>query len=152
MARASQPTRSASKKPRVECDRRLWPYRDSCRVRVVRIDHNVSVAARGDNGGDDQERRSTSLDPSLAKGLSDRNVERVVPSNVQERIECLPRYIIGNDSFDVACGTRGRFAVGMDKYLNEADSEACPCVDGRESRRVPALAKEAGSFSRPDRM
>ena len=49
MARASQANRSASKKPRVECDRCLWPYRDSRGVWVVWIYHNVSVAARSDD-------------------------------------------------------------------------------------------------------
>jgi hypothetical protein len=48
-ARTSQANRSASKKPRVECDRCLWPYRDSCSVWVVRIYHNVSVAAGSDD-------------------------------------------------------------------------------------------------------
>jgi hypothetical protein len=82
MARASPANPSASKQPRVECDRCLWPHRNSRGVWVVRIHYNVSVAARSDDRGDDQQCRSTSLYPGLAKGLRDRNVERVVPSNV----------------------------------------------------------------------
>ena len=97
---------------------------------MARIDHNVSVAAGRDDRRDDQKGRSTPLDPSLAKHLGDRNVQRIVPSNMDMRIEYLPGHILGHHSLDVSCGARGRFAVSMDQHLNQADSEARARVDG----------------------
>nr|WP_235907783.1 hypothetical protein [Siccirubricoccus phaeus] len=102
---------------------------------MIRIHHGVLIEPAGDDRGNDQEGRSPLLQPGLAEGLGDRDVERVAPSGMQLGLEDLAGNVRGNQRFDIARGTRRRPAVGMDQDCEEADGEAPTGIDGRQAGR-----------------
>jgi hypothetical protein len=44
----------AAEQARVKHERLLWPYRDSCSIRVIRVHDGIRIASTGDDRRDDQ--------------------------------------------------------------------------------------------------
>lgn len=144
--------RSSPEQPPIERNRVLWSHPYPGSVRVLRVDHSVGVPSAGYDGGHQQEGGAALLDPGFPERLGHGGVERVVPSRVSVRIECLPRDIVRHNRFDVAGGAWGRLLIRVDQNFKEADGEARARVDCRQSWRVPALAENPGTLPGPNRM
>jgi hypothetical protein len=144
--------RSWPEEPPVKSNSSLRSYRNPRRVGMIRINDNVCVAPRCDNRGDHKQCGSLALNPVATEGLRDRGIVKIVPTWKQGRIKFLARYVVRNDGFNKSRRTRRRLPISMYENLDKTDGEACACINRRQTRRIPALAKQAGSLTRPNRM
>jgi len=123
---------------RIEPGRRLRSNRDSRRVRMIWIDHDIRVAARRHHRWDDEQSRPALFKPNSSEVLSDRHVVRVVPARRGRRIELFKGDFVGNDGLNDPRRAGRRLAVCVHENLEQAN---------RIPRRVPARAEQAGAFA-----